>query len=232
MNRRTPIDDLAGSTSSNFESSLRQKRDNQIHVFTETNRNTRDWINFAEIAEWCSEEDGILPNEAKRAAAYDSLARDLLAGEFVEDGRSRVLYLHPRSAKIRMTARWLKDAIDHNLDGANGRLGFLPRCWISLRMFERWIAKHRLPESPPRFRPRRKPGTLVATAGDESTAVKALASQLKSNSELSRAEALAWCSGHGFKLTGRGFNRVWPEARVKAGLSKMARAGRKGKSSR
>jgi hypothetical protein len=150
-----------GSTSSDFERSFRQRRDN---FFIETNRYTRDWINFAEIAEWCSEEDGILPNEAKRAAAYDSLERDLLAGEFVEDGRSRVLYLHHRSAKVRMTPKWLKDAIDHNLDGANGRLGFLPFCWISRPMFERWIAKHRLPKEPLRFQPRQKP-VFIGSSG-------------------------------------------------------------------
>jgi hypothetical protein len=164
MTNRT-LKDPIGSTSSNFENSLRQRRDIRIRAFTETNRYTRDWINFAEIAEWCSEEDGIRPNEAKRAAAYDSLERDLLAGEFVEGGRSRVLYLHRRSAKVRMTPEWLKDAIDHNLDGENGRLGFLPLCWISHPMLEWWIAKHRLQKAPLRFQPRQKPVFVENSGG-------------------------------------------------------------------
>ena len=151
MTNRT-LKDPIGSTSSDFESSLRQRRYKRIRAFTETNRYTRDWINFAEIAEWCSEEDGILPNQKKRAAAYDSLARDLLAGEFVEGGRSRVRYLHPRSAKVRMTAAWLQDAITHNYGGDHGR-GFLANCWIPRSMFSRWLAKHRHPASPPRFEP-------------------------------------------------------------------------------
>ncbi len=152
MTNRT-LKDPVGSPSLNFESSLRLRRHKRIRAFTETNRHTRDWINFAEIAEWCSEEDGsILPNHAKWAAAYDCLARDLLSGEFVEGGRSRVLYLHPRSAKVRMTAAWLQDAITHNYDGDHGR-GFLKNCWIPRSMFSRWLVKHRLPASPPRFEP-------------------------------------------------------------------------------
>jgi hypothetical protein len=76
-----------------------------------------------------------------------------LASEFEENGRSRVLYLHPLVTKARMTRECLKDAIEHNYDGDRGRSQYLPHCWMPRRMFVRWLAKHRLPESPPRFEP-------------------------------------------------------------------------------
>src|SRR5215475_12380444 len=90
----------------------------RIKRFTERQREAREWINFAEIAEWCSKEDqSIVPNTEKSTAAFDTLASDLLSGEFEEKSRSRVLYLHPATARARMTREWLKDAIDHNYDG-------------------------------------------------------------------------------------------------------------------
>ena len=123
----------------------RQWRIARINRFTEKQRRTREWINFAEIAEWCSKEDqSILSNKEKSAAAFDTLASDLLAGEFEENGRSRVLYLHPATARARMTREWLQDAIDHNYEGQRGRAQYLSHCWMPRRLFDRWLVKHRL----------------------------------------------------------------------------------------
>ena len=212
----------------------RQWRTARIERFAERQRQTREWINFAEIAEWCSKEDqSIVPNKEKSTAAFDTLASDLLAGEFEENGRSRVLYLHPATAKARMARDWLQDAIAHNYDGEHGRSEYLPHCWIQRRMFERWLAKHRLPESPPRFRPQKSYYVSGATAGDETAAIKALASQLRSAPGLTRTEAANWCTAAGFKVSERGFqSRVWPRARAQADLQAKALPGRKRKSSR
>ena len=54
-----------------------------ITRFTEHQRRTRKWINFAEIAEGCSKENqSIVPNKEKNATAFATLASDLLTGEF------------------------------------------------------------------------------------------------------------------------------------------------------
>ena len=117
--------------------------------------------------DWCSKEDGsIIPDEPKGAVALDTLANDLLASEFEESGRSRVLYLHPWSTKARMTRDWLKDARQHDLDGDHGRSEYLAHCWLSRRMFERWLVKHPLPESPAHFQPRRNPSNSSTSGRD------------------------------------------------------------------
>ena len=56
----------------------RQRRTARIERFTQIQQGKREWINFAEIAEWCSEESSVVPNEVAREAAYQKLQRDLL----------------------------------------------------------------------------------------------------------------------------------------------------------
>ena len=71
-------------------------------------------------------------------------------------------------------------------------------------------------------------GRKSAIAGVESAAIRALASHLRKNIGLTRAEAAEWCATNEFNLTGRGFqNRVWPKARAEAGLEAKAPPGRK-----
>jgi hypothetical protein len=68
---------------------------------------------------------------------------------------------------------------------------------------------------------------------DESAATKALAAELKRNLGMSREQASSWCKANKYQISGRGFlNRVWPDARIKAGLPSRASAGRKRKSTR
>src|SRR5262245_20359772 len=108
---------------------VRQWRMARIERFTQRQRKMREWINFAEIAEWCSKEDqSIVPNKEKLAAAFETLAGDLLSGEFEENGRSRVLYLHLDTTKARMTRAWLKDAIEPAYDHDHGRSQYLMHC--------------------------------------------------------------------------------------------------------
>lgn len=132
-----------------------QWRSTWIERFAERQRRIRKWINFGEIADWCSKEDqSIVPSKEKGTTAFDTLASDLLAGEFEENGRSLVLYLHTAIGLKRVTRKWLQDAIDHDYDGDRGRSQYLLHCWMPRRVFERWLAKHRLERSPARFQPR------------------------------------------------------------------------------
>jgi hypothetical protein len=70
---------------------------------------------------------------------------------------------------------------------------------------------------------------LPKTVALETRAIKALAEQLGANPEMTRAEAAKWCDKSGYKLGRRPFERVWPDARERAGLPRMGLPGRKRK---
>jgi hypothetical protein len=135
--------------------SERRWRFSRIEQFTARQRRDREWINFGEVADWCAREAGsIVPDESKRAKAFDSLAKDLLDGEFEIGGKSQVLFLFPGLvAKARMTREYIRSVIEDNLDGKSGQLGYLPYCWARRGLVELWFKRHRLGSLPPRFEP-------------------------------------------------------------------------------
>jgi hypothetical protein len=146
----------------------REHHQRRIERFARCQKRERKWINFGEIAEWCAAERGsIVVDELKEEVAIDTLKRDVLDGEFEEHDRSLVLMLHP-SQRGRVAREWARDAVDHNYDEQHGR-AWLKYCWIPRRMFQRWLQKHRLTESAPRFEPQhrtirevaRRPATKV-----------------------------------------------------------------------
>jgi hypothetical protein len=132
----------------------RQRDENRIRRFEESQRRKRKWIKCGEIPVWISELGGSGPNEAAREIAYTIVKEDLLAGRhFEQNGRPQVLFLFPGvSLTRRMTPQRLKDAIDNNYDNQHGRT-WVENCWVPRNLFKRWCAWHHLPESPQRFQP-------------------------------------------------------------------------------
>jgi hypothetical protein len=155
-----------------------QRRIECASRFIEEQRRKRDWINFGEIAEWCSELGGsVMPDEDARNAAYEKLQEDLLAGFFDDGGRTRVLFLRPDGIVAKMTRRRLRWAMEL-YDPELVRSVHLAHCWIPGRMFARWRAVHNLPMSAPRFQV--VSGTVnspapIATGAKERGVIEAIA---------------------------------------------------------
>src|SRR5262245_45672527 len=129
--------------------SIRRWRTARIERFTKIQRDKREWINFAEIAEDC-EESGIA-----RETAYDKLLHDFLVGDFEQNGVSQIMYLHPYTSKTRMTREWLIGLLEFkNADRATIISQYLAHCWIPRNLFDQWLAKHHMQAYPPQFEPK------------------------------------------------------------------------------
>ena len=132
---------------------MRERREDRIGRFAERQRRRREWINFGEITEWCSELGGsIVSDEDARTSAYEKLQADLMAGDFEEAGKSRVLYLHPWTPIAKMTRDRARDFTEL-APREMLRSEYWNHCWIPRHLFHRWLAKHNLPASPSRFEP-------------------------------------------------------------------------------
>jgi hypothetical protein len=107
-----------------------------------------------EIAEYCSEESGVVPNEVARETAYEKLLADLLVGDFEEHGVSQVMYLHSYTSKTRMTREWLIGLLEFKDPDRAIIISYLAHCWMPRRFLERWLAKYRMQPRPERFEPK------------------------------------------------------------------------------
>src|SRR5262249_17271821 len=73
---------------------IRDRHEHCICTWKERQRREREWIRFADIADWCSREPGDVKRDARRKAqAWHDLLVSVLRGEFNRYGRCCVAYL-------------------------------------------------------------------------------------------------------------------------------------------
>jgi hypothetical protein len=113
--------------------------------FAEKQRLTRQWVNFAAVADWCARERGsIEPDEKLRAVAYEQLRLALASGAFTVGEKSSVLFFGDVVSWARMTRERLAQ-IESCFDPEFVYHGFLRACWVPHEFAGRWFDERNLP---------------------------------------------------------------------------------------
>ena len=131
---------------------LEAVRTERIRRFKEQQRQHRTWVCFEDIGDWCGRRDNdIVTDPVRIAATYDQLAQSLLAGEFDNLGRTRVLFLSKDSSKARLSRedlitsrRLYPTEVVHS--------SYLTHCWIPIDAARNWLMSKRQ-QLPPWMRP-------------------------------------------------------------------------------
>jgi hypothetical protein len=75
---------------------IRQLQQVRLLGWADRQRRTREWICFADVADWCARQPGrVARDEEQRAQAGTDLLRAIVGGEFNRDGRLCVAYVPP-----------------------------------------------------------------------------------------------------------------------------------------
>lgn len=120
-----------------------------IERWQERMQQSRDWVCFIDLADWCARESGsINPDERKRTIAYQQLGESLKLGEFGTGKHTQVAYpdgliLKRHNRYIRMTTQ----TYDKTPEGS-GRRDVLERCWVPRDLARKWLEAKRLPVPP------------------------------------------------------------------------------------
>jgi hypothetical protein len=137
--------------------------------FAEKQRPTRQWVNFAAIADWCARERGsIEPDEEMRSAAYEQLRLALISGAFSVGGKSHALFFGDDVSWVRMTLERLAH-IESCFDPEFVYRGFLRACWVPHELAGRWFDERNLPRPHHLF----PPVTASGATGEVSSAAHA-----------------------------------------------------------
>ena len=158
--RRTDSPDATGFSKASEASQVRNaksidgtasaaltRRENRVSQWAERMRRSREWIGFADIADWCAREKGsIIPDDRLKIETYRALGASVASGEFEHSGRSRVVYtaamiMPGYPVRIRMT-RETFDACPFPKQDT------LEWCWIPRDLCRSWFEGRRLPLPP------------------------------------------------------------------------------------
>jgi hypothetical protein len=163
---------------------------------------------------------GLVPHQNRRLILNCLMEVSLLWQRMVEEFREAVdsdlcrIYARWSSATAPSFAHIPRDIFHHCLIenwGGGTSVGGRARANDGTRLFSIFVV--------------RAPGFVRATRA-EADAIQALQTHLQSNREMKRDDAWAICRSFG--VSQRGFvQRVWPQSRKAAGLSDLARPGRK-----
>ncbi len=144
--RKRRLQDKVEILRADIEAAAASRRESEAEVRRTTAewRNSNEFVNFADIAEWFSREEGsVIADEKRRAATYDLLMADIIAGKFMRDGKSMLQFLYPDSA-LDPTPEAFRSIVEDNLDGEHGRRDYLPYVWMPRDCLEAWLAMHNL----------------------------------------------------------------------------------------
>lgn len=119
-----------------------------LEAFAARQERRRQWVSFAEIADWCARESGsILPAEPLRASAYGALGAALRQGVFERGGSPLALLLCPGLAPERVGRRWMI-GIAALGDEAYIAENYLALCWLPLDLARAWLQRQRIAPPP------------------------------------------------------------------------------------
>ena len=140
----------------------RISRTARTNRFRERQRHSLEWINFDAIADWCARANGdIKPDEERRSLAYTELQKALLEGDFEKEGRTRVIFLNPKSPMAKMTRERLTSIAGFH-DAHVLRSQYLAHCWIPRAHSRIWFEVRRLP-IPPWLGPNKHDAAIIPT---------------------------------------------------------------------
>src|SRR5262249_35869564 len=143
---------------------LRAGRNAQIERFKLDQHSKRRWFSFSEIAEECSKDGTIKPNEDLRSRAYMNLLDALLIGDFDIRSRTQVLFLNPElyTWPVRIKKEYMKSQIEiHGREGENIVRAVLSHCWIPRDLCSRWFQMNRLQAPVGWFEPLERAATMA-----------------------------------------------------------------------
>jgi len=167
----------------------RIRRVRQFSRFHDCQRRRR-WLSFEEIADWCARISGtVRRDEALRAQAYADLGDAMLAAEFGDGARSRVLYFHPdpgpSEERLRLAPEGLRTWLDfYGTDNPIITTEILSRCWLPRDLCRSWFERHGL-TWPSAFDPpdARRAAELLGSRAADVTAAHLAAPTLRSPME-------------------------------------------------